>query len=177
MFHRRPVSPAHSPQSQISHIIVMLRITNRTHARSKLAELADRSFCMLRTGIVLFAHVIGGRFPSATGWTKQVWQLQIIIDARSSSHLLIDESLPNTSCRMVPQNQMGCPESRSSQVLMKTIRGDFDLTLSPPIGIPGGPLVPHLFPEPADGKAKRPLPGPTHIHVATLILDILAGMT
>jgi len=51
---------------------------------------------------------------------------------------------------------------------------DFDLASDPPIGIPGRPLVPHLFPEPTDGKAKRPFPGPTHVHVATLILDILA---
>ncbi len=34
--------------------------------------------------------------------------------------------------------------------------------------------MPHFFPEPTDGKAKRPFPGPTHVHVATLILDVLA---
>jgi len=35
---------------------------------------------------------------------------------------------PRTSCKMVSQNQMGCPESRSSQVLIKTMRG---ISISP----------------------------------------------
>ena len=34
--------------------------------------------------------------------------------------------------------------------------------------------MPHLFPQPADRKAEGALPGPAHVHVAALILDILA---
>ena len=51
---------------------------------------------------------------------------------------------------------------------------DFDLASDPAIGISGGPLMPHLFPQSADGKAKRAFPGPAHVHVAALILDVLA---
>jgi hypothetical protein len=51
---------------------------------------------------------------------------------------------------------------------------DFDLASDPAIGVPGGPLVPHFFPQPTDGKPEGPFPGPTHIHVATLILNVLA---
>ena len=35
--------------------------------------------------------------------------------------------------------------------------------------------MPHLFPQPADGKPERAFPGPAHVHVATLILDVLAN--
>jgi len=52
---------------------------------------------------------------------------------------------------------------------------DFDLSPDPTIGVPGGPLMPHFFPQPADGKAERAFPGPAHVHVATLILDVLAN--
>jgi hypothetical protein len=58
--------------------------------------------------------------------------------------------------------------------LEKDDPGDFDLTPDPAIDIPRRPLIPHFFPEPTDGKAKRPFPGPAHVHVATLILDVLA---
>ncbi len=58
--------------------------------------------------------------------------------------------------------------------LQKDDPGNFDLTPDPPIGVPCGPLVPHLFPQSADGKAEGPFPGPTHIHVPALILDVLA---
>ena len=51
---------------------------------------------------------------------------------------------------------------------------DFDLAPDPAIGIPGRPLMSHLFPEPTNRKPKRPFPGPAHIHVSTLILDVLA---
>ena len=51
---------------------------------------------------------------------------------------------------------------------------DFDLAPDPAIGVPAGPLAPHLFPQPTDGKPKGAFPGPAHIHVAALILDILA---
>jgi len=51
---------------------------------------------------------------------------------------------------------------------------DFYLAPDPPIRVPGGPLMPHLFPQPTDRKTEGPFPGPAHIHVATLILDVLA---
>ncbi len=34
--------------------------------------------------------------------------------------------------------------------------------------------MPHLFPQSADGKAQGAFPGPAHIHVPALILDVLA---
>ena len=58
--------------------------------------------------------------------------------------------------------------------LQKDDLRDFNLSPDPPIGVPGRPLMPHLFPQSADGKPKRAFPGPAHIHVATLILDVLA---
>ena len=58
--------------------------------------------------------------------------------------------------------------------LQKDDLRDFNLSPDPPIGVPGRPLMPHFFPEPTDGKPEGPFPGPTHIHIATLILDVLA---
>jgi len=58
--------------------------------------------------------------------------------------------------------------------LQKDDSRNFDFAPNPTIGVPSGPLVPHLFPQPADGKAQGPFPGPTHVHVAALILDVLA---
>ncbi len=66
------------------------------------------------------------------------------------------------------------PRQKVFPGLEKDDARDFDLFPYPSIDILGLPLVPHLFPHLADGKAQGAFPGPTHVHVAALILDILA---
>ena len=92
------------------------------------------------------------------------------------SHLLVDLALsPVPVAKWVPTKTDGMPESRSSQSLNEHDSRDFDLAPNSPVGIPGGPLVPHLLHSRLMGKAKRPFPRPTHIRVTTLILNVLAN--
>ena len=96
------------------------------------------------------------------------------IDARSSSHLLIDESLSKHQLqnRAAEPNRM--PREQILPGLDEHDSRDFHLASDPAIDIPAYPLIPHLFPQPTDGIPQRAFPGPTHVHVATLILDVLA---
>lgn len=52
---------------------------------------------------------------------------------------------------------------------------DLGLFADASIDVLGMPLVTHLLPHLANGKSERPFPGPAHIHVAGLILDVLAN--
>ena len=96
------------------------------------------------------------------------------IGARSSSHLLVDQPLPQHELQNGAAKPNGMPREQILPGLNEHDSRDFDLAPDPAIGVPGGPLVAHFFPESADGKAEGPFPGPTHVYVATLILNILA---
>ena len=56
---------------------VMLPIIKPHPRPFKLAELTQPFLRMLRTEPSFARPVIGGRFPSATGWTKETRQFQI----------------------------------------------------------------------------------------------------
>ena len=96
------------------------------------------------------------------------------IGARSSSHLLIDE--PFSQYQL--QNRAAEPNGMSREQILPSLdkdnARDFDFSPNSSVGVPGRPLVSHLLPQSADRKAKRPLPGPAHVHVAALVLDVLA---
>ncbi len=95
------------------------------------------------------------------------------IGARSSSHLLIDQPLSQHELQNRATEPNGMPGEQVFPGLQEHDLWDFYLAPDPAIDVPADPLVPHLFPEPADGKTEGPFPGPAHIHVTALILNIL----
>ena len=93
----------------------------------RLAKLAQSLLMMCRTDPILSGAIIEGGGLSAAGEAQGALDLH---DTRMGGlHSGLHTSpFPRTSCKMVSQNQMGCPESRSSQVLMNTILG---ISISP----------------------------------------------
>ena len=93
----------------------------------RLAKLAQSLLMMCRTDPILSGAIIEGGGLSAAGEAQGALDFH---DTRMGGlHSGLHTSpFPRTSCKMVSQNQMGCPESRSSQVLIKTMRG---ISISP----------------------------------------------
>ena len=93
----------------------------------KLAKFAQPLSLMCRADPILSGAIIEGGGLSAAGEAQGALDFH---DTRMGGlHSGLHTSpFPRTSCKMVSQNQMGCPESRSSQVLIKTMRG---ISISP----------------------------------------------
>ncbi len=93
----------------------------------RLAKLAQALLMMCRTDPIFPGTIIEGGGLSAAGEAQGALDFH---DTRMGGlHSGLQTSpFPRTSCKMVSQNQMGCPDSRSSQVLMNTIRG---ISISP----------------------------------------------
>jgi len=93
----------------------------------RLAKLAQPLSMMLSTNPILSGAIIEGGGLSAAGEAPGALDFH---DTRMGGlHSGLHTSpFPRTSCKMVSQNHMGCPESRSSQVLMNTILG---ISISP----------------------------------------------
>jgi hypothetical protein len=100
---------------------------NSSPGSFRLAKFAQPLSLMCRADPILSRAIIECGGLSATG--KAQGALDLHDAGVGGPHSGLHTSpFPRTSCKMVSQNQMGCPESRSSQVFRKTIRG---ISISP----------------------------------------------
>ena len=151
---------------------LVLRITKPYPRPFDLAKLTQPFLRILRTEPGFPRTIVGGRVRNRLD--RKELTVSDHIDARSWSHLLIDETLSQYELQDGAAEPNRMPRQQILPGLDEHDPRDFDLAPNPAIGIPGRPLMPHFFPQSTDRKAEGSFPGPAHIHVTALILNVLA---